>query len=218
MHGGAYVQTFNRFHWAFLADLVKKTGCTITAPDYPLAPASTYNESFEMVDSLYRQLVTTVNLTDFILMGDSSGGGLALALAQKMRMEDIIQPAQIILFSPWLDITLTNPAIEAIVPNDPFLRKESLQEAGRIYAGIASPDHYLLSPINGPLDGLGKISVFIGSNEILVADARKLRSRAREEEVDLNYYEYEGMVHAWMFLNLPESKKARQQIIDLLQL
>ena len=216
LHGGAYVQRFNRFHWGFLAELVKRTNCTITAPDYTLAPADTYKESFDMVSKLYMQLVSTEDAGDIIIMGDSAGGGFALALAQKIKNERINQPGQVILLCPWLDITLSNPDIKDIDPNDPFLGKESLQQAGKLYAGDTDPDHYLLSPINGPLDGLGKISVFAGSNEILVADTRKLKSLAKLKGVDINYYEYPNMVHAWMFLNFSESKRAKQQIIDLI--
>ncbi len=217
LHGGAYVQGFNRFHWEFLAELVTRTNCAIIAPDYPLAPACTYNESFDMVSDLYRLIRSTIGRDELILMGDSSGGGFALALAQKMRNENVSQPTQIILLSPWLDITLTNPDINDIDHNDPFLGKDSLQQAGKLYAGTTNPDYYLLSPINGSLEGLGKLSIFVGSNEILVADARKLRSLAEAQGIHLNYYEYAEMVHAWMFLNFSESKKAKKQIIDLIK-
>lgn len=216
-HGGAYIQNFVIFHWKFLAELVKKTGCTIIAPDYPLAPQFTYKESFAMADVLYKQLLLNVNPKDLILMGDSAGGGFALALAQKIRNEQIDQPGQVILLSPWLDITLSNPDIKAVRGIGPFLGIEGLQEAGRIYAGDAGPDHYLLSPINGSLEGLGKISVFIGTRDILVADARKFKQLTGSMGIEINYHEYEDMLHAWMFLNFPESKKARQQIIDLVK-
>ena len=215
LHGGAYVQRFNRFHWEFLAELVKRTHCTIVAPDYPLAPVYTYKESFGMVTELYKQLLEVKKPDDLIILGDSAGGGFALALAQKLRNENVDQPAKIILLSPWLDITLSNPDIKDIDSNDPFLGKESLQQAGRLYAGDTNRDHYLLSPINGSLEGLGRIYVFAGSNEILVADTRKLNSLAMSKGIHLHYYEYANMVHAWMFLNFPESKKAKQQIVDL---
>jgi epsilon-lactone hydrolase len=217
LHGGAYIQCFNRLHWNFLANLVQKTGCTITAPDYPLTPINTHKESFAMVTELYQQLITTINAKDLILMGDSSGGGFALALAQHARNSNELQPAQIILLSPWLDITLTNPEINSLESADPFLEKESLQQAGKLYAGETDPSRYLLSPINGSLNDLGKISVFIGSKEILVADTRKLKALAGSGSVDLNYYEFEDMFHGWMFLNFPESTKARDQVVDLVQ-
>lgn len=216
LHGGAYVNNFVIFHWTFLAELVSRTGCTITAPDYPLAPEHTCKASFAVAMELYKQLTATVPPRDLTLMGDSAGGGFALALAQKLLHERLAQPGRIILLSPWLDITLSNPDIKDINKTDPFLGIEGLQEAGRIYAGDISPSHYLLSPINGILEGLGKISVFTGSRDILVADARKLRQLASAKGIEINYYEYKEMFHAWMLLNIPESKKAKQQIIDLL--
>jgi acetyl esterase/lipase len=216
LHGGAYVQQFNRFHWEFLAELIAKTNCIVTAPDYPLAPTSTFKESFEMVGELYSQLLSSEQLSDFVFMGDSAGGGFALALAQKVRNDGIRMPSQVIMLCPWLDITLANPEIEDIDRDDPFLGRESLQQAGKLYAGDADPKSYLLSPINGPLDGLGKISVFAGSHEILVADARKLKLIAIKNGIDLNYREYAGMVHDWMFLNLPESRRAKQEIFNLI--
>lgn len=217
LHGGAYVDSFLTFHWSFIARLVKELNCTVTAPDYPLAPENTYKESFAMLTTLYSQLLTTTDSHHFIFMGDSSGGGFALALAQEMRNLHIEQPDQIILLSPWLDITLTNPFIKDIDGIGPFLEIEGIRKAGKMYAGGTNPDHYLLSPINGSLEGLGKISVFIGTRDILAADTRKLKSLAESKGIAINYYEYEGMIHAWMLLNLPESKIARQQIIDLVR-
>jgi len=214
LHGGAYVQGFNKFHWRFMAFLVKSTGCTIIAPDYPLAPHHNYRDAFSMVTEVYRKMIAEVAPRNLILMGDSSGGGFALALAQKLKEENLDQPGQIILLSPWLDIELINPDIKDLEPVDPFLDQASLQQAGKLYAAGTSPGYYLLSPINGCLEELGNIAVFAGSKEILVADARKLNGLAALKGVNLTYYEYEDMVHAWMFLKLPESKKARKQVVD----
>ncbi|HET9747536.1 MAG TPA: alpha/beta hydrolase [Chitinophagaceae bacterium] len=215
LHGGAYAQSFVIPHWNFMTLLVKTTGCTITAPDYPLVPDHTYKESFAMTEVLYRDLLSTVNPKDIIFMGDSSGGGFALALAQKMRNENIPPPGQIILLSPWLDATLTNPGMKEINGFIPFAGIEMLQQIGKKYAGDAGPEHYLISPINESLEGLGTISVFIGSKDILVADARKLRSLAASKGIEVNYFEYEDMFHGWMLLNFPEARKAQLQIIDL---
>jgi monoterpene epsilon-lactone hydrolase len=217
LHGGAYVQGLLFWHWRFIGRLMRHCHCTITVPDYPLAPARTYVDSFEMVQSLYRRLIVSTASSDFIFMGDSSGGGFALALAQSLEREKNAQPGQLILLSPWLDITLTNPDIEPLEAVDPFLDRGSLQTAGKLYAGYTPTDHFLLSPVNGSLDGLGKITVFTSSKDLLVADARRLRAMAIDQGIDLLYYEYPEMVHAWMFLSLPESKQAVRQIIGLIK-
>lgn len=217
LHGGAYVEGFLRPHWDFLHMLISNLNCSITAPDYPLAPENTFKQSFEMVSCLYTELAGKPDKKDFIIMGDSAGGGFALALAQLMKNRNSVQPDHIILLSPWLDLSLSNPDIKDIDPSDYFLDVEGLRLAGKAYAGNESTDCYLLSPINGPLEGLGKISVFAGSREILVADTRKLKAMAEKRGIDINYYEYPGMFHAWMLLNLPESKLARKQIIELIR-
>ncbi|HYH55337.1 MAG TPA: alpha/beta hydrolase, partial [Anseongella sp.] len=151
LHGGAYVQGFVKPHWLFLQELIKSSHCTVTAPDYPLAPANTYKETVAMVLNVYKHLIADVHERDLILMGDSSGGGLALAIAQQLRIESVPQPARIILLSPWLDITLSNQEIKNIDRTDPFLGIEGLLKAGKAYAGNTDPRHYLLSPIYGSL-------------------------------------------------------------------
>lgn len=217
LHGGAYVQNFTRPHWDFLSLLVNRCNCMITAPDYPLAPGHTYKDAFAMVSDVYKELIKTVDPAEFVLMGDSAGGGFALALAQLMRNENLPLPGQVILLSPWLDLSLSNPEIKDIDPSDFFLDVEGLKLAGKAYAGDTDPHHYLLSPINGSLERLARISVFMGSREILVADARKLVAMAEASGLAINYREYPGMFHAWMLLNLPESKVAKEEIINLLK-
>jgi monoterpene epsilon-lactone hydrolase len=216
LHGGAFVQNFVKQHWKFLSMLVERTHCTITAPDYPLAPKHTYRDAFEMVVPLYKEIIQQTDSSHTILMGDSAGGGFALALAQRMKSDNIPQPAKIILLSPWLDITLENPEIEKIDSIDPFLSVAGLRKAGLSYAGNSDPKNFRLSPIYGPLEQLGRISVFIGSRDLLVADARKLNTLALEKKISINYREYKDMVHVWMFLNFPESKEARKEIVELI--
>lgn len=217
LHGGAYVESFVRPHWDFMYMLMQNLDCVITAPDYPLAPLHTFEQTFAMISHIYKELIKETDPSRIILMGDSSGGGLALAFAQLLKKQNIAQPNQIILLSPWLDISLSNPAIKDVDPSDLFLGVDGLKMAGEIYAGGVPTDYYLLSPIYGSLDGLSKISVFIGSREILVADTRKLKAIANKKGIDLNYYEYPGMFHAWMLLNLPESKKARLEILKIIR-
>lgn len=216
LHGGAYVQNFVSQHWKFLTLLVEQTHCTITAPDYPLAPKHTYLDAFKMVIPVYKEMISNLKST-IILMGDSAGGGFALALAQKMSLEKIAQPTQIILLSPWLDLTLQNPEIKNIDLRDPFLGITGLLKVARIYAGNSRTDNFMLSPINGPLDQLGDISIFIGSNDIFAADTRKFNSLVRAKGIKINYREYQGMVHVWMLLSFRESRQAQKEIIDLIR-
>jgi acetyl esterase/lipase len=60
LHGGAYMMNVFRQHWNFVAEIVRRTNCNVVIPDYPLTPAVTYKESFEMVGELYNDLIKKV--------------------------------------------------------------------------------------------------------------------------------------------------------------
>ena len=134
-HGGAYVFNISRLHWSFIGQLIKKTNAMIVVPDYPLAPEATYSETYNFIGDLYSRLTSGSTRKKIVFMGDSAGGGLAFGYAQQLKIENRNQPDQLIIFSPWLDVTMTNPDIKAIEKEDKILSVEGLREAAREYAG-----------------------------------------------------------------------------------
>lgn len=215
VHGGAYVYRISRLHWNFLARLVKRLNCTIIVPLYPLAPEHTYQHTLSFVYDLFIQQRNRIkNPEDMVLMGDSAGGGLALVLAQLLKEKQQEQPEQIILISPWLDVSLSNPDITPIEKYDPFLVKSGLAEAGKMYAGGTDTTHPKVSPIYGDLTGLGEMTLFMGTHDILVADARKFVRLAKEQGIDVHYVEADKMVHIYPVYNFPESRVALKQIVN----
>ena len=193
LHGGTYVDGFTNQHWYFVANLVERLRCTVTAPDYPLAPDHDVHDALEMVIPLYRELVETADASNLTLMGDSAGGGMGLALAQWLRNEDIKQPSNLFLLSPWLDVTMTNPDISRVVKiDDSSSEIQELRQRGKMYAGKTDPTNYIVSPIYGSLDHLAPITLLVGMNDVFVADCRKLKAKADAEGIALDYREFEG--------------------------
>ncbi|GLY71408.1 alpha/beta hydrolase fold domain-containing protein [Amycolatopsis taiwanensis] len=217
LHGGAYVHQIQRDHWSFLSRLVRRTGCTVTAPLYPLAPTHHCDETVDMVMATYKEELGAVEPGDQIVMGDSAGGALTLVLARSLRDEGRPQPKEIVLLSPWLDVTMSDPAQPELDRHDPYLAIAGLREAGRLYAGPRDPRDPLISPLNGELSGLGTLSLFAGTRDVLLADARRLRERARARSVPLEYHEYEGMFHAWMIADFAEARQATERIAHLVR-
>lgn len=214
--GGGYTDHPLIWHWRFLYGLTQKLNATITVPIYPKAPVHQYQESFEKVLPIYKDLLTKTSPENIVIMGDSAGGGFSLALSQLLLKEGIPQPGNIILLSPWLDITLQHPDIAAMDKSEPMLNLNLLIEAGKAYAGDTPTSNYLLSPINGPLKGLGKITVFIGTHEFFLPDARKFKVLAQQQNVEINYFEYPEMNHVFPVFPIPEAKRAMQQIVDII--
>ena len=137
-----------KYHWEFIEKLSNETGYGIIIPDYPLAPKYTYKEVFEMVEPLYKDIIKEIKPENIIMMGDSAGGGLALALEEKLGEKEIEVPEKLILISPWIDTRMTNPKIEEVQEYDKDLSKEKLKLAGIAYAGEKENNSYLVNPID----------------------------------------------------------------------
>lgn len=202
-HGGAYVAEATTLHWDFLEKLANDTKSTIVMPDYPLTPKYTYKDVFNMVEPLYKEIISKVDVKNLVMMGDSAGGGITLALAEKISQNNIQLPSKTILISPWLNVTLTNEKIKEVQKNDKDLNKEKLLIAGISYArdeeGMKS---YLVNPINGPLSKLKNVIIYTGTYDILNPDTHLLQEKAKKEGIDIQIKEYEQAPHIWIINNI----------------
>ena len=217
-HGGSYIAEMSNNHWNFIEQLVLDTGMTVIIPDYPLAPKYTYKDVFKMVKPLYKEILEEVKSNDLILMGDSAGGGLSLALIEEMAKENYELPEKTILISPWLDAKLENPQIEKVQKLDKELNKDTLKIAGIAYAGgEENLNNFLVSPINGNLSKLKNLIIFTGSNDILTPDMYKLQEKGKKENVEIKINEYQGAGHIWLITKKGESSIIEKGYNDLLK-
>ncbi|MCI8637405.1 MAG: alpha/beta hydrolase [Clostridia bacterium] len=210
-HGGSYVAEATRKHWEFVEKLANDTGATVILPDYPLTPKYTYKDVFKMVVPLYKEIIEKVDTKNLILMGDSAGAGLGLALEEKIGQENLEMPTKTILISPWLDVRLTNPKIDEVQKNDKYLNKDTLKIAGIAYAGEDGIDNYLVNPIDGELSKLKNIIILTGTYDILNPDVHKLKEKAEKENVgnEITIKEYEQANHIWII-----EKNSSQELIE----
>lgn len=208
LHGGAYVNGLTRAYWRFLGKLSDRLRCTIVIPEYPLAPAHHAAEVHSLVLTLYRELGAACAGHALAVMGASSGGGLALALAQELRGLGLREPGRLVLISPWLDVSMRNPALVESDREDPMLDLEGLRDAGRMYAGMRATDDPVVSPLYGSLADLPPITVLTGTHDVLLPDQRRFRDLALAAGARLDYHEFPGMVHEWTLARVPEAREA----------
>lgn len=223
LHGGSYVADLYREHWEFFKDLIKDTGCTIVVPDYPLTPKYKYSDVFGMMLPLYREIVEKVEKENLIVMGDSAGGGIALALMEEAGREDLMQPKNLILISPWLDVTMSNKEIDKVQKNDKMLNKKALILAGIAYAGEGGMKKFLVNPINGPVKKLENVTIFTGTYDILNPDVHKFKDIAEKQNIKIDVRETKGAAHIWIIKRYVDkkyddekAKKAYDELIDII--
>ncbi|PLW94319.1 MAG: alpha/beta hydrolase [Marinilabiliales bacterium] len=219
IHGGAYYSNIIRFQWNFVKKLLHKTNAKIIVPDYPLAPEHNVEEVYSFMETLYRKIIQEHENQRIVLIGDSAGGGLALGFAQFLRDKNLKQPSDLILLSPWLDLTMINPIVSNYAKSDKILNINALKIAAKKYSGNISTKDYRVSPVFGSFYGLGRISLFTSTNDILYADAQKLKFSLDHDKTPFNYYEYKNLFHDWPLITfLKESAHVTEKIQEILMI
>lgn len=213
LHGGCYTFEIDPIHWGFVAKIADEAGVAVIVPIYPLAPAGTGSSVVTRVADVVASEIAAVGSENVSVVGDSAGGGIALAVAMELRDRSFAPLHATVLISPWLDIAVTDPQLEQIAPRDPWLAAPGLRVAGELYRADLADDDWRVSPMNGSLAGLGPITMFSGTRDILNADARRFVALADAAKFPLVYVEAEGMLHVYPILPMPEGDAARAMIV-----
>lgn len=212
-HGGAYVAQMASFQWTWIASLARELGCRVLVPLYPLAPRGTAATVIPRAADLVAQASAPGDPVSVI--GDSAGGGLALAATQELVRRGGAQPRHLLLIAPWLDATLSDPRSSSI--DDPLMTVESLCWCGRQWAGELDPADERVSPLFAGMDGLPPVTVFAGTRDILYPDTARLEQRSRDEGLSMTFIIAPGLVHGWPVLTfLPEARDALPRIAGIL--
>lgn len=210
IHGGAFVNEINYQHLLYCSKLSRKLDVRVIAPVYPLAPEHKAMETYEMMTGIYE----TLNPEDVILMGDSAGGGFALSFSQYLKAVGRPQPSRIIAFSPWVDISMSNPPYDS--QNDPILGEIGLKEIGKSWAGDLDTKDYLVSPLFGDVTGQVQTLIFAGTNEIFYKDIKLYVEKLKKSNVDVKFIEGEGLFHIYPLFPSSEAKKAFKEIREII--
>jgi epsilon-lactone hydrolase len=210
-HGGGYVFPVASAHWSFLCRMATKHGWSITAPLYPLAPGQGAEQITAWALGFYRDYAKRTGR--FFMGGDSAGGGLTASTAQAARDEALPAAAGLILICPWLDANPDEPEQAKIEPRDAVLTLSGIRDCGTTFASGLPLDDPRVSPIFGAWNNLPPILCFAGGDDLLVTDARALKT----ELPDMDYDEQAGMIHVWPILPFPESRIVQGKMAEFTQ-
>ncbi len=196
LHGGAYVCGSARTHRALTTQLAVRLGAEVLAPDYRLAPEHPFPAALEDAVAAWRVLRAEAPERPLVLAGDSAGGGLALATALRLRELGEPLPPCLVLFSPWVDLSLAGLA-EAAPPGEAMLCRAWLQASATALLAGQSPQQPLASPLLADLRGLPPLLVQVGSDELLLPDAQRLAVHAEAAGVQVRLEVYPDLWHVF---------------------
>jgi acetyl esterase/lipase len=218
IHGGAFTVQPTLLHWLAYSSMVRDTGATVVVPMYALAntegTGGTAGTVIPQMADFISGLVEEHGAQNVSVHGDSAGGAIALAAMQEIVRRGDTTPGHMVLLSPVLDLTMSNPNIALV--KDPVLRSDPT--IGPMWAGGLDLTDPLVSPIYGSLDGLPPTWVYAGSAEVLGPDVIRLQDMAIEQGADFGFTLRRGQIHDWALPLLPDGQAVKPDIYQQLGL
>jgi acetyl esterase/lipase len=219
-HGGAYrvgsPTTYRHFTWR-----IATAACAqLLVLDYRLAPEHPFPAALDDAVSAYRWLLANGGQSKrLVVMGDSAGGGLALALLLKLRDDGMPLPAAAVALSPWTDLALTGPSLRLNADADPMLNADDLPQFASDYLAGASPRNPYASPLYGDPSKLPPTLFHVGSDEILRDDAVRMAEKMIDAKCEVDLEVWPRMPHVWHLLApvLPEATAAIRKIGEFIE-
>ena len=198
LHGGGYVVGSPDTHEGLVGELARRIGLRALSVDYRLAPEHPFPAAVDDGLAAYRALLEAgVDPRDLVVAGDSAGGGLSIATLLAARDAGLPQPAAVVLFSPWVDLTLTGESMRSKQDADPLFIEADLRALADLYVGAGDRAHPLASPLFADLTGLPPLLVQVGANEVLLDDAVRLAGRAGADDVEVTLEVGPGLPHVF---------------------
>lgn len=217
VHGGAFVAGPGQHHWDFLETLTNAANVCSWLCNYPKAPEHRINLISENLDEVYSFALSHYAAENIVLMGDSVGGTLIIALVQRLIKNQQPLPSKLILLSPVLDASFSNPAIAAIEPQDPMLSVAGAKSAKQLCAIAGDLRDPRISPLYGSCKRFPETHLFAGELDITYPDQQVFAERLQEANVNFSLIIGKGMPHIWPLLPvMKEAKQARNQLIAIL--
>ncbi|MGA3124782.1 MAG: alpha/beta hydrolase [Polyangiaceae bacterium] len=195
LHGGAYVLGSATAYRHFAGQIAARAKAAVFIADYRLAPEHHFPAALDDAMAAYRGLVVH-GARKIAIVGDSAGGGLALALLSIVQSEGVA-PVAAVVMSPWTDLALTGGSLEDRADDDPLLTKKMLSKTAASYLDGHDPRDPLASPLYGALAGRPPIQLHVGTSEVLLDDTRRYAEKARAAGVEAVAHVWEGMTHVF---------------------
>ena len=220
LHGGGYrlgaPSTYRHLTWR----IASAAQAQVLVIDYRLAPENPFPAALEDAVSYYCWLLAEgADARQIVVIGDSAGGGLALALLLKLRDSSLPRPAAAVVLSPWTDLALTGASLTLNAKLDAIVEAEDAPIFAADYLAGTDPRHPYASPLYGDPTGLPPTLIQVGSEEVLRDDAVRMAENMQRAHCQAELQIWPRMPHVWHFLApiLPEAREAIAEISKFVQ-
>ena len=202
-HGGGYCSGSIRSHRRMVSEAGRAAAARTLAVGYRLAPEHPFPAVLDDAVSAWRYLrAQGIAATHIAVGGDSAGGGLTVALINKLRDGGEAPAGCAWLVSPWIDLTMSGATLASKDTVDPLIHKSYLEELASAYVpgGMDRKDPRI-SPLYARLEGFPPTLIQVGSAETLLSDATRFAEALGAANVAVAVEVWPHMIHAWHLWN-----------------
>ena len=215
IHGGSFIEHTNKYQLEFARLIAEKTNSTLIIPLYELLPTGSCEKLLVLIHNLYKEVMKD-NPKRVHLIGDSAGGGTILSYSMLLRDKGIRNVDNVIMVSPWIDLSMTNPALKEDEKQDTMNGLEGTKYAGKLWARNMNIYDPFVSPIYGKFNDLAKLTLIFGGKEILTSECKRFHKILEDANIDHNYIIYENEGHDFAAFPTKEGKLVIEDIANII--
>jgi acetyl esterase/lipase len=220
LHGGAFLTCGVNSHSRIVNALSKFADSPVLVVNYRLIPKHSVGMALDDCHDGYRWLrLRGYSPEQIVLAGDSAGGYLALALAQRLQQLHE-EPAALVAISPLLQLAKepkqSHPNIrtDAMFPSKAFDALIALvADAAGKHIVDGKPEQ-LYEPLDHVEPGLPRTLIHVSGSEVLLHDARLAARRLAAAGVPAEVRVWPGQIHDFQLAApvVPEATRSLRQI------
>jgi len=214
-HGGGYFAGSINSHKNLISMISNNSNLIIYFFEYRLSPEHNFPAAHDDA-KLAVSYIDELNINQqSIWIGESAGGGLATGVTVDNSFN--IKPNNLILLSPWLDLSDSAEDKKYLKNKDVTIIIEGMYDVGEYYAGEYGTSNPILSPIYADIKSFPDVLIQVSTDELLYNDAIEFSKKLRDKNVNVELQTWSGVWHAWQFFPIRESYEAIDNIISYIK-
>lgn len=224
-HGGAFLTCGANSHGRLVEALSRFADAPILVVNYRLLPKHSIGMALDDCHDGYQWLrLRGYEPDQIVLAGDSAGGYLALALAQRLQ-EEGEEPAALVMISPLLQLAKEYKQAHPNINTDAMFSARAFDALAELVASAAEkhkvggrPEE-IYEPLEHIKPGLPRTLIHVSGSEVLLHDARLAASRLAAVGVPAEVRVWPGQIHDFQLAApmVPEAVRSLHQIGDYIR-
>ncbi|MCV7289285.1 MULTISPECIES: alpha/beta hydrolase [Mycolicibacterium] len=215
LHGGAFLVCGANTHSGIVTSLSEYADSPVLVVDYRMVPKHSVGTALDDCYDAYRWLrLTGYEPDQIVIAGDSAGGYLGLALAERL-LDEGESPAALVTMSPLFEIDNRTRANHPNIRRDAMFPAKAFDALVELVAAAATrKGEEIYEPLDHIEPGLPRTLIHVSGSEVLISDARKAAHQLAAAGVAVEVRVWPGQMHVFQIAGpmVPEAKRSLRQI------